>query len=60
MRLDAGVDDPRGTTFECAECDHQTSLTAGTLLEKTRRPLKMWFPNHVRELDAAHGHLARR
>jgi transposase-like protein len=32
-----------GTTFECADCDHQTSLTAGTLLEKTRKPLKMWF-----------------
>jgi len=32
-----------GTTFECAECDHQTSLTSGTPLEKTRKPLKMWF-----------------
>ena len=32
-----------GTTFECAECGHQTSLTAGTVLEKTRKPLKMWF-----------------
>ena len=32
-----------GTTFECADCGHQTSLTAGTLLEKTRKPLKMWF-----------------
>ena len=32
-----------GTTFECAECGHQTSLTSGTLLEKTRKPLKMWF-----------------
>jgi transposase-like protein len=32
-----------GTTFECRECDHQTSLTAGTVLEKTRKPLKMWF-----------------
>jgi transposase-like protein/Zn ribbon nucleic-acid-binding protein len=32
-----------GTTFECAECGHQTSLTAGTLLEKTHKPLKMWF-----------------
>ena len=32
-----------GTTFECANCDHQTSLTSGTLLEKTRKPLKMWF-----------------
>ena len=30
-----------GTTFECAECGHQTSLTSGTLLEKT--PPKMWF-----------------
>ena len=32
-----------GTTFECANCGHQTSLTSGTLLEKTRKPLKMWF-----------------
>ena len=32
-----------GTTFECAACGHQTSLTSGTLLEKTRKPLKMWF-----------------
>ena len=32
-----------GTTFECAQCGHQTSLTSGTVLEKTRKPLKMWF-----------------
>ena len=32
-----------GTLFECGDCDHQTSLTSGTLLEKTRKPLKMWF-----------------
>ena len=32
-----------GTTFQCADCRHQTSLTSGTLLEKTRKPLKMWF-----------------
>ena len=32
-----------GTTFECAECGHQTSLTSGTLLEKTHKPLKVWF-----------------
>ena len=31
-----------GSTFECADCGHQTSLTSGTLLEKTRKPLKMW------------------
>jgi transposase-like protein len=32
-----------GVRFECAACGHQTSLTAGTVLEKTRKPLKMWF-----------------
>lgn len=29
--------------FECAACGHQTSLTSGTLLEKTRKPFKTWF-----------------
>ncbi|MGD9729596.1 MAG: IS1595 family transposase [Hyphomicrobiaceae bacterium] len=33
----------QGTTFECADCGHQTSLTSGTLLEKTRKPFKVWF-----------------
>ena len=32
-----------GSAFECAECHHQTSLTSGTLLEKTRKPFKVWF-----------------
>ena len=32
-----------GTTFECAECGQQTSLTSRTLLEKIRKPLKTWF-----------------
>ena len=32
-----------GFLFECADCGHQTSLTSGTLLEKTRKPLKVWF-----------------
>jgi Zn ribbon nucleic-acid-binding protein len=32
-----------GFLFECANCGHQTSLTSGTLLEKTRKPLKVWF-----------------
>ena len=32
-----------GVRYECAECRHQTSLTSGTVLEKTRKPLKMWF-----------------
>ena len=30
-----------GATFECADCGHQTSLTSGTVLEKTRKPLKI-------------------
>lgn len=32
-----------GTLFECAGCGHQTSLTSGTLLEKTKKPFKVWF-----------------
>lgn len=32
-----------GFLFECAKCGHQTSLTSGTLLEKTRKPFKVWF-----------------
>lgn len=29
--------------FECADCGHQASLTAGTVLHKTRVELKKWF-----------------
>lgn len=29
--------------FECKRCGHQTSVTAGTLLHGTRKPLKLWF-----------------
>jgi hypothetical protein len=32
-----------GTTFECADCGHQSSLTSGTVPEKTRKPFKMCF-----------------
>ena len=32
-----------GKQFECAGCTHQTSLTAGTLMSGTRKPLLMWF-----------------
>jgi transposase-like protein len=32
-----------GSTFECAGCGHQTSLTSGTPLEKNRKPFKLWF-----------------
>ena len=29
--------------FECRGCGHQTSITAGTPLHGTRKPLKLWF-----------------
>ena len=28
---------------QCATCDHQVSLTAGTVFQGTRRPLVLWF-----------------
>lgn len=30
-------------TWQCAHCNHQTSLVAGTLMEHTRLPLTKWF-----------------
>jgi len=32
-----------GKHFECASCGHQTSITAGTLMNGTRKPLSVWF-----------------
>jgi transposase-like protein len=29
--------------FQCTACRHQASLTAGTILHKTRTPLRIWF-----------------
>lgn len=29
--------------FECASCGLQVSLTAGTVMEQTHKPLRMWF-----------------
>lgn len=29
--------------FQCVECRHQTSLTAGTIMHRTRTPLVKWF-----------------
>lgn len=29
--------------YECKGCGHQTSVTAGTILHQTRKPLKLWF-----------------
>ena len=31
------------TLFQCRDCDHQTSVTAGTVFQDTRKPLAVWF-----------------
>jgi len=33
----------RATLFQCCRCRHQTSATAGTIFQDTRKPLVMWF-----------------
>lgn len=33
----------RGVLLECADCGHQTSVTAGTIFQDTRKPLTLWF-----------------
>jgi transposase-like protein len=37
------IDGRRLPLFECADCRRQTSLTAGTIFEKSRTPLTKWF-----------------
>ncbi|CAM4405976.1 IS1595 family transposase [Paenibacillus alkaliterrae] len=29
--------------FQCKKCNHQTTVTVGTIFEKTRTPLRKWF-----------------
>jgi transposase-like protein len=33
----------RGTLFQCCGCRRQTSVTAGTIFQDTRKPLVTWF-----------------
>jgi transposase-like protein len=33
----------RSVLLECRECGHQTSVTAGTIFQDTRKPLTDWF-----------------
>ena len=33
----------RATLFQCCACGRQTSATAGTIFQDTRKPLVMWF-----------------
>ena len=30
-------------TIHCINCDHQASLTAGTIFQDTKKPLLLWF-----------------
>lgn len=40
---EACFDLPKRGLYQCKSCGHQTSLTAGTVLHKTRTPLRKWF-----------------
>ena len=33
----------RSVLLECRECGHQTSVTAGTMFQDSRKPLPDWF-----------------
>ena len=33
----------KNARFECRACGRQTSATAGTIFEGTRKPLRLWF-----------------
>src|SRR5215471_11047033 len=32
-----------GVLLQCAGCGHQSSVTAGTIFQDTRKPLTLWF-----------------
>ena len=32
-----------GALLRCAQCDYKASVTAGTIFERTRKPLTLWF-----------------
>ncbi len=48
-----------GTTFECADCDHQTSLTSGHGAREDAQAVQDVVPRRVRDLDPAHRHLCQ-
>ena len=37
------IQDDRAKRFQCKTCRHQTSLTAGTVMDATKLPLTTWF-----------------
>lgn len=34
---------PKRELLQCKNCSHQTSVTAGTIMHRTRTPLRVWF-----------------
>jgi len=40
---DQCFDLPKRKLYQCKSCGHQTSVTAGTVMHRTRTPLRMWF-----------------
>ena len=40
---------------QCASCGHQVSLTAGTVFQGTRKPLRLWFRVMAQFLTAKSG-----
>ena len=40
---DAAFELPRRRLWQCKSCGHQTSVTAGTVMHRTRTPLLTWF-----------------
>ena len=33
----------KGDIYRCTSCDYKSSITAGTIFERTRKPLVLWF-----------------
>lgn len=42
-RCDASTYYAVGRLYQCRTCRHQTSLTAGTVMDSTKLPLRIWF-----------------
>jgi hypothetical protein len=40
---------------QCAACDHQASVTAGTMFHRTKKPLRMWFRAIFEFISRKHG-----
>ena len=43
LRMWQGLGGMRSTLFQCSSCNCQTSVTAGTVFQDTRKPLATWF-----------------